>query len=99
MADSAVASTPAAVESPAAPPRSGEAALAGEAHLLSSLEYLNAVGVALSQERDIDKLLETILLAAKRLTRADGGTLYRLVNGKLQFEIVRTESLGIAMGG
>jgi HD-GYP domain-containing protein (c-di-GMP phosphodiesterase class II) len=75
------------------------AALAGDAHLLSSLEYLNAVGVALSQERDIDKLLETILVAAKRLTRADGGTLYRLVNGKLQFEIVRTDSLGIAMGG
>ncbi|HZZ93129.1 MAG TPA: HD domain-containing phosphohydrolase [Usitatibacter sp.] len=60
---------------------------------------MNTVGVALSQERDIDKLLESILVAAKHLTRADGGTLYRLVNGKLQFEIVRTDSLGIAMGG
>jgi len=70
-----------------------------ESHFLSKLEYLNAIGIALSQERDIDKLLETILIAAKNLTHADGGTLYRLVDGKLQFEIVRTDSLSIAMGG
>ncbi len=70
-----------------------------EAHFLSRLEYLNAIGIALSQERDIDKLLETILVAAKNLTRADGGTLYRLVDDKLQFEIVRNDSLSIAMGG
>jgi GAF domain-containing protein len=76
-----------------------EPARALEAHFLSRLEYLNAIGIALSQERDIDKLLETILVAAKNLTGADGGTLYRLVGDKLQFEIVRTESLAIAMGG
>ena len=70
-----------------------------ETHFLSRLEYLNAIGIALSQERDINKLLETILIAAKNLTHADGGTLYRLVDGKLQFEIVRTDSLSIAMGG
>ncbi|HET9579164.1 MAG TPA: HD domain-containing phosphohydrolase [Usitatibacter sp.] len=66
---------------------------------LEKLEYLNAIGVALSQERDIDRLLETILVAAKHLTHADGGTLYRLVGDKLHFEIVRTDSLAIAMGG
>jgi HD-GYP domain-containing protein (c-di-GMP phosphodiesterase class II) len=65
----------------------------------SRLEYLNQVGIALSQERDIHKLLETILLAAKKLTHADGGTLYRVVDGKLKFEIVRNDSLSIAMGG
>ncbi len=70
-----------------------------ETHFLSKLEYLNAIGIALSQERDIDKLLETILIAAKNLRHADGGTLYRLVDGKLRFEIVRTDSLSIAMGG
>ena len=48
-----------------------------ETHFLSKLEYLNAIGMALSQERDINKLLETILIAAKNLTHADGGTLYR----------------------
>jgi HD-GYP domain-containing protein (c-di-GMP phosphodiesterase class II) len=76
-----------------------ELARALETKFLSKLEYLNAIGIALSQERDINKLLETILIAAKNLTHADGGTLYRLVDGKLQFEIVRTDSLSIAMGG
>jgi HD-GYP domain-containing protein (c-di-GMP phosphodiesterase class II) len=70
-----------------------------ESHFLSKLEYLNAIGIALSQERDINKLLETILIAAKNLTHADGGTLYRLMGDKLQFEILRTDSLSIAMGG
>jgi len=72
---------------------------APEGRMASRLEYLNQIGIALSQERDIDKLLETILIAAKNLTGADGGTLYRLVDGKLQFEIVRNDSLSIAMGG
>jgi len=84
----------------AAPPKApADLARALETHFLSKLEYLNAIGIALSQERDINKLLETILIAAKNLTHADAGTLYRLVDGKLQFEIVRTDSLSIAMGG
>ncbi|HET9652709.1 MAG TPA: HD domain-containing phosphohydrolase [Usitatibacter sp.] len=70
-----------------------------DTRFLDKLEYLNAIGVALSQERDIDRLLETILVAAKHLTHADGGTLYRLIGDKLHFEIVRTDSLAIAMGG
>ena len=89
--------TPAAA--PAPPKAPGDLARALETHFLSKLEYLNAIGIALSQERDINKLLETILIAAKNLTHADGGTLYRLVDDKLQFEIVRTDSLSIAMGG
>ncbi len=70
-----------------------------EARFLSRLEYLNSIGIALSQERNLDKLLETILVAAKNLTLADGGTLYRLVDDRLRFEIVRNDSLGISMGG
>jgi HD-GYP domain-containing protein (c-di-GMP phosphodiesterase class II) len=87
---------PSGVEHPLSPTELGRAL---ETHFLSKLEYLNAIGIALSQERDINKLLETILIAAKNLTHADGGTLYRLVGDKLQFEIVRTDSLSIAMGG
>jgi HD-GYP domain-containing protein (c-di-GMP phosphodiesterase class II) len=70
-----------------------------DSRFLDKLEYLNTIGAALSQERDIDKLLETILVAAKHLTHADGGTLYRLMGDKLRFEIVRTDTLRIAMGG
>ncbi len=67
--------------------------------LFKSLEYLNRIGVALSQERNLNKLLETILTAAKTITNADGGTLYRLIEDKLKFEIVLNDSLKIAMGG
>jgi len=68
--------------------------------LFTRLEQLNAVGAALSQERNINALLEKILRAAKGITGADGGTLYRLIDGEnLQFEIVLNDSLGIALGG
>jgi HD-GYP domain-containing protein (c-di-GMP phosphodiesterase class II) len=64
------------------------------------LEQLNAIGAALSAERDIDRLLENILVAAKTITRADGGTLYRVTEDRmLRFEIVRTTSLRYYLGG
>lgn len=69
-------------------------------HLLRRLSELNEIGIALSREKNLPRLLETILLAAKNITRADAGTLYKLTpEGKLRFEIVRTDSLNIAMGG
>jgi len=61
---------------------------------------LNSVGVALSAEKDHDRLLEIILMRAKDMTRADGGTLYlHTEENTLKFEIVHTDSLGIRMGG
>lgn len=68
--------------------------------LFLRLEQLNDIGAALSLERNLDALLEKILLAAQTITRADGGTLYLLEEGvRLKFAIMRNESLGIAMGG
>jgi HD-GYP domain-containing protein (c-di-GMP phosphodiesterase class II) len=69
--------------------------------LFRRLEQLNEIGAALSHERNLDRLLERILLAAKQITHADGGTLYRMTeDGRhLRFEIVRTDSLAIAFGG
>ena len=73
------------------------------ADLFRRLDQLNEIGAALSLEKNLNALLEKILLAVKAITRADGGTLY-LVEGDggeqvLRFEIVRTASLDIAMGG
>lgn len=69
-------------------------------NLLERLEQLNQIGTALSKERDISRLLELILRAAKSITHADGGTLYRMVDGKtLRFEMLLNDSLNIAMGG
>ena len=72
----------------------------GADDLFRRLEELNHIGIALSQERDINRLLERILIAAKDITHADGGTLYRMTEEKsLKFEIIRNDTLGIAMGG
>jgi HD-GYP domain-containing protein (c-di-GMP phosphodiesterase class II) len=69
-------------------------------NLLQRLDQLVEIGVSLSRERDIEKLLESILVAAKSITNADGGTLYRMKEGReLEFEILRNDTLGIAMGG
>ena len=68
--------------------------------LLRRLDQLNQIGISLSQEKDINRLLETILVAAKDITNADGGTLYRMTEEKsLRFEIMRNDTLGIKMGG
>jgi HD-GYP domain-containing protein (c-di-GMP phosphodiesterase class II) len=68
--------------------------------LIQRLEQLNAIGASLSAERDIDRLLESILVAAKTITRADGGTLYRVTDDRaLRFEIMRTSSLKFYLGG
>ena len=71
-----------------------------DADLGERLEKLNLIGASLSAERDINRLLELILAAAKSITGADGGTLYRVAEDKtLRFEIVRTTSLRYYLGG
>ncbi|MGB4674592.1 MAG: HD domain-containing phosphohydrolase [Azovibrio sp.] len=69
--------------------------------LFRRLEQLNDIGASLSSERNLERLLEKILLAAKAITRAEGGTLYRVGEDRqrLEFAIVRNDSLGIAFGG
>jgi HD-GYP domain-containing protein (c-di-GMP phosphodiesterase class II) len=65
-----------------------------------SFARLIEIGIALSSERNHNRLMERILLEAKDLCNADGGTLYlRTEENCLKFEIVQTDSLNIAMGG
>ncbi len=63
------------------------------------LSRLNTVGVALSAEKNRQRLLDMILSHAKDMAQADGGTLYLRTGDELKFAIVRTDSLGIRMGG
>ncbi|KFN49426.1 HD domain-containing phosphohydrolase [Arenimonas composti] len=70
-----------------------------ESDILERLYTLNAIGVALSTERDLPTLLERILEAAREFTRADGGTLYRVEGDTLVFEVLRNDTLGARMGG
>jgi HD-GYP domain-containing protein (c-di-GMP phosphodiesterase class II) len=58
------------------------------------------LGIALSAERNHERLLESILLGAKDIANADGGTIYlRTEDDRLAFAIIRNDTLGIAMGG
>jgi HD-GYP domain-containing protein (c-di-GMP phosphodiesterase class II) len=66
----------------------------------ASFERLIDIGIALSSEKNPDRLMETILLEAKNIGSADAGTLYiRTRDDTLQFEIVRNDTLGTAAGG
>jgi len=58
------------------------------------------IGLELAVETDLNKLLEKILIEARALAHADGGTLYLLTPEKtLRFVMVLNDSLKIAMGG
>jgi len=68
--------------------------------LEEQIQNLAHIGLALSKERDMDKLLEMILLEAKRIANSDGGTLYMMTDDqRLKFEIIMTDSLSFHMGG
>ena len=71
-----------------------------ERKLDALIQSVIPIGVALLATRDFQHIVETILLEAKALCRADGGTLYlRTDDDQLAFVIMRNDSLGIAMGG
>jgi HD-GYP domain-containing protein (c-di-GMP phosphodiesterase class II) len=69
--------------------------------MLSRIEKLNEIGIALSGEEEVGRILERILTGAKTLTRADGGTLYLLDNEhqELHFELIYNDTLEIGIDG
>ncbi|MFA6051989.1 MAG: HD domain-containing phosphohydrolase [Methylobacter sp.] len=67
--------------------------------IMGQVEKLTDIGIALSAEKDAARLLEKILLGAKSITNADGGTIYRVDGNTIKIEIIRSDSLGISLGG
>jgi len=68
--------------------------------LETDIRKLTNISIALSKEKDRNKLLEMIMIEAKTLANADGGTLYmKKTENEISFEIVMTDSLNIHMGG
>jgi HD-GYP domain-containing protein (c-di-GMP phosphodiesterase class II) len=59
------------------------------------------LGIALSAERNHDELMQKILVGAKELANADGGTLYLVSDdgAEMRFAIMRNDTLAIALGG
>ncbi|WP_028448761.1 HD domain-containing phosphohydrolase [Chitinibacter tainanensis] len=70
-----------------------------EAEFNLRLAKLNAIGAALSAETQVERLIESILVAATDLVRADAGTLYLVKDKALHFKILLNTSLGLAQGG
>ena len=68
-------------------------------NLMGHIQRLSNIGRALSGERNLNAVLETIVNEARKLTLADGGTLYILKDNLLHFKIFQNESLNINMGG
>jgi HD-GYP domain-containing protein (c-di-GMP phosphodiesterase class II) len=66
-----------------------------------ALERLYKVGIALSAEKDKNRLVELILLEAKDLCHADGGTIYLVDDDAsvLRFAILRNDTLKTKSGG
>ena len=65
------------------------------------LEQLTELSVALSATHDVPLLLEQILGAAKSMTNADGGTLYRVSSDQrsLAFHLSVNDTLNMVQGG
>ncbi len=64
------------------------------------LAELVNISISLSSEKDTTLLLEKILLAAKRLSHADGGTIYGPTeDNKLRFDTLFNDTMNMFMGG
>jgi CHASE3 domain sensor protein/GAF domain-containing protein len=64
------------------------------------LEVVIPIGVELASEKDFNRLLEKMLLEAKQFCHADTGILMlKTEDNRLEFVIVRNDSLEMAMGG
>jgi hypothetical protein len=66
---------------------------------LRMLKEVIPAGVALTVERDFNRLLETIVVEAQQLFNTDGGSLYIFRTNELEFLLARNDALGIAFGG
>jgi HD-GYP domain-containing protein (c-di-GMP phosphodiesterase class II) len=68
---------------------------------IKHIKQLTKIGLALSAEKNISRLLEHIVDDARDLSNADAGTLYIMDSDKahLRFEILQNESMNTRMGG
>lgn len=57
------------------------------------IEKLNQIGIALSSELNLEKLLELIVEEAREFTRADAGSLYTVDDAQLTFRVAQNETL------
>lgn len=66
-----------------------------------NISDLASIGKAMSTEHNLSRVLELILRLARRVTKADAGTLYLLTddNRELAFHVLHNDTLSSYMGG
>ncbi len=57
------------------------------------LETLNQIGIALSSERKLNKLLDRIVRESMNITFAEGGSLYIVEDDHLRFSVIQNDQL------
>ncbi|MBI2218367.1 MAG: sensor domain-containing diguanylate cyclase [Candidatus Rokubacteria bacterium] len=62
------------------------------------LTELIQIGIALTSERDLEVLLERIVAEARRITCAEGGTLFLREGDELKFAVVQNDALARRIG-
>ena len=62
------------------------------------LQALLEISIALSAEKDYNKLFNMILTKSMEISNCDAGTLYLYENDKLYFKIMKTLSMGVDQG-
>lgn len=67
--------------------------------IVRQLENLASIGIALSAEKDSNKLLEMIMYEARRVTNADAGTLYLVEGEQLRMKIIHNKTMNTFRGG
>lgn len=67
--------------------------------LLLQVDQLLNIGIALSAEKDDNRLLQMIVTEARRITGADAGTLYLREPEGLSFKIMQNETMKVNLGG
>jgi HD-GYP domain-containing protein (c-di-GMP phosphodiesterase class II) len=66
--------------------------------LTSLVKRLNQIGIALSAEHNLGRLLEMIVTELRSFTRSDGGSLYIIKGDSLSFEVAQNDTLSRRMG-
>ena len=76
--------------------------LAGYAQELArQVDKLKAIGLALSAEKRVERIFEMVITEARRISRADAGTVYRLSEdgARLEFVVMQNETMRVFLGG
>ena len=58
-----------------------------------TINYLIEISAAVATIKDLDILLEKILLQARKISNADAGSIYIINNNKLEFRITQNDTL------